>query len=396
MRPHHRIRRNVLLWLLLWWGCGLNRAVMAQNIQWGPFRANAGFTVGADYRDNANTSPNHPRPDVLLTMGPTLSGGVYLPFSGGEEFDLTMAATYSHSLNNISPDSFGAPMTATLTLPIYVEEWNVVFADSFNFKNDPLESTFAVNRSEVKEYSNTGSASATRQLGKFAVTFAAQRYDTIFPDDPNQQETDYQFSFTPSFALREGYSIFIRNSYGIVYLDDPKLRDSTGISSEAGVNGQITPSLFGTISLGYSHSQLAATPTNGVTNINGVDSQISLSYTHPLRPNTTHSLSFYRSPGVALLLKDSSITQVYGASYTISHRLNRSLTLSPEVNWTHLKSLSGSMEVADIIQVGFSLQRTFTKRLSSTFSYTYQTRSSNIPGSSYDVNDISITANYTF
>jgi hypothetical protein len=396
MRPHHRFQKTVLLWVLLWVGLGLGRAAIAQNVQWGPFRANAGFTVGADYRDNANTSPNHPRQDVLLTMGPTFTGGMFLPFSGGEEFDLTLAATYSHSLNNITPDSFGAPMTATLTLPIYVEQWNVVFADSFNFQNDPLQNTFAVNRTQVKEYSNTGSASATRQLGKFAVTFAAQRYDTYFPNDPNQEETDYQFSFTPSFALREGYSVFIRNSYGLVYLNDPTLRDSTGYSFEAGVNGQITPSLFGTISLGWSHSQLAATKTNGVDNIDGVDSQVSLSYTHPLRPNTTHSLSFFRSPGVALLLKDSSITETYGVAYTISHRLNRNLTLSPEVTWTHLKSLSGSMEVADIVQVGFSLQRTFTKHLSSTFSYTYQTRSSDLPGSSYDVNDMSLTANYTF
>ena len=396
MRPHHRHQRSVLLWLLLWWGLGWSRAGVAQNFQWGPIRGNAGFTVGADYRDNANTSPNNPKADVLLTVGPTLSGGVYLPFSGGEEFDLTLAATYSHSVNGVTADSFGAPMTATLSLPIYVEEWNVVLFDTFGFTNDPLESTFAVNRSQVKEYSNTGSASATRQLGKFAITLAVQRYDTWFPDDPNQEETDYQFSFTPSFALREGYSVFIRNSYGLVYLNDPTLRDSTGFSTEAGINGQITPSLFGTISLGWAHSELAATPTNGVDHIDGISSDVSVSYTHPLRPNTTHSLAFFRSPGVTLLLKDSSITETTGLSYTIAHKLNRSLTLSPAVTWTHLKSLSGTVEVADIVAVGFGLQRTFTKHLSGTFNYRYQTRSSNIAGNSYDVNDISVSANYTF
>src|SRR5438105_8790465 len=187
MRSHHRLQRTRVLWLLLWCGLGLSRAVVAQNFQWGPIRGNAGFTVGADYRDNANTSPNNPKSDVLLTMGPTLSGGVYLPFSGGEEMDLTMAATYSHSVNNISADSFGAPLTASLSLPVYVEQWNLLFFDSFGFRNDPLESTFAVNRSQVKQYSNTGSASATRQLGKFAITLAAQRADKSSPDDPNQE-----------------------------------------------------------------------------------------------------------------------------------------------------------------------------------------------------------------
>jgi hypothetical protein len=157
-------------------------------------------------------------------------------------------------------------MTATLTLPIYVVEWTVTVSDSFSFRDDPLESTFAVNRTQVKSYSNTASASASRQLGKFAVTFAAQRNDSLYPNDPSQEETDYQFSFTPSYTLREGYSVFLRNSYGIALLNDPTLRDSTGYSVEGGVNGQITPNLNGTISLGWTHSELAATKTNGVDN----------------------------------------------------------------------------------------------------------------------------------
>ncbi len=379
-------------------GCelGLGQAAVAQNVQWGPFRMTAGVTVGADYRDNANTSEHNPKSDVLLTMGPTLSGGVFLPFAGGEEFSLQMSATYSHSLNHVQGDSFGAPLTASLTLPIYVEQWTVTLSDSFNFRNDPLEATFAVDRTQVKSYSNTSIATATRPLGKFAVTFAAQRNDNWFPDDPNQEETDYQFSFTPSFTLREGYSVFVRNSYGITQLADPKLRDSTGITIEGGVNGQITPSLNGTISLGWAHAELAATKTNGVDNIDGISSTVAVSYTHPLRPNTTHSLAFFRSPGVALLLKDSSITETTGIAYSIAHRLNRYLTLSPNVTWTHLQALNGTREIADVYQVGVGLSRQFTKHLSTSLTYRFQARASNLPDSSYKVNDVSVSANYSF
>src|SRR5271170_6121061 len=101
MRPPHRFQRNVLFLLLLSWATGLPGVAMAQNIQWGPFRMNAGFTAGADYRDNANTSPNNPKPDLLLTLGPTITGGVFLPFAGGEQFTLTMAATYSYSVEHV-------------------------------------------------------------------------------------------------------------------------------------------------------------------------------------------------------------------------------------------------------------------------------------------------------
>ena len=395
MRAHRKRLPVETFLLVLGCGLGLGQAAIAQNVQWGPFRMTAGATLGADYRDNANTSEHHPKSDVVLTMGPTLSGGVFLPFAGGEEFTLAMSATYSRSLNHVQGDSFGAPLTATLTLPIYVEEWTVTVSDSFNFRNDPLESTFAANRTQVKSYSNTSTATATRQLGKFAVTFAAQRNDSLFPDDPSQEETDYQFSFTPSFTLREGYSLFLRNSYGIALLADPTLRDSTGYSIEGGVTGQISPSLNGTISLGWTHSELAATKTNGVDNIDGISSTVAISYAHPLRPNTTHTLSVFRSPGVALL-KNSSLTEVTGVSYLVSHRLNRFVTISPNIGWEHLKSLSGTGEVTDMLDAGFGLGRQFTKHLSTSLTYRYQIRSSNLPNSSYQVNDVSLSANYSF
>src|SRR5580704_11456751 len=144
MRQYYRLQRGVVLWALSLLALAVGHSAMAQNIQEGPFRMNLGFTAGADFRDNANLSENHPKADCLLTIGPTLSGGVYLPFSGGEEFTLAVAATYSHSLTGVQSDSFGAPLNATLTLPIYIAEWNVVMSDGFMYQNDALASTFAV------------------------------------------------------------------------------------------------------------------------------------------------------------------------------------------------------------------------------------------------------------
>jgi Putative beta-barrel porin 2 len=355
-----------------------------------------GFTAGADFRDNANLSENHPKADVLLTVGPTLSGGVFLPFSGGEELTLTLAATYSHSVTGAQPDSFTAPLNVALVLPIYVAEWNVVLSDSFTYDTDPLDTVYAANRTQAEQYVNTASASATRQLGKFSTTFAAQRADYFFPDDPSLEQTDYLFSFTPAYLFREGYSVFIRNSYGINYLSDPTLRDSTGYSVDVGVNGQITKSLNGTISVGWAHLDLDATKTNGIDHIDGVDAAVSLSYMQPQRPNTTHTLSVFHSPGISLGLENSSITAVTGVNYTLAHRLSRYLTIEPSVGWTHLESVDGTGEIADLVVAGFRLERRFTEKLTGSFAYQYQTRNSNLSDQSYNVNDVSINFNYTF
>jgi uncharacterized protein (PEP-CTERM system associated) len=66
------------------------------------------------------------------------------------------------------------------------------------------------------------------------------------------------------------------------------------------------------------------------------------------------------------------------------------------VGWTHLESLNGSREIADLVVVGFRLQRQFTKKLTGTFAYEYQTRSSSLSGQSYDVNEVTVNFNYTF
>ena len=391
-----QVKRVAALFCLVWAILGAGGICLAQNFKWGPIQGTAGVTAGAEFLDNANFSPNHPKADVQLTLGPTLSGGVFLPFAGGEQLTLTMSATYVQSLTGVTPNSFGAPMSVVLTLPLYVAQWNVVVTESFNFSDSPLENTFAVNRTRVEEYLNVVGATATRQFGKFSMTFAAQRSDYIYPSDSSQEQTDYQFSFTPSFMLAPGYSVFMRTSGGLTYVHDPKLQNSAGYSLDFGVNGQITPSLNGTIELGWTHEYLDANGTNMAHNIDGVDSTLTLSYTHPLRPNTTHSISFYRNPGVALLLTDSSITQATGVNYTISHRINKCLTLSPMIGWAHFEALYSTHEVADLVQVGFGLQRTFTKHLTGSFSYLYQSRGSNISASTYDVNEVSATANYTF
>src|SRR5437667_1649215 len=175
MKQQHRTAFGLRLWLLVSGALALGGFANGQNVVWGPFRLTAGATAGFEFTDNANSSDHNPKPDVKLTVGPTLSGGIQVPFAGGQEFTLIMAVSYTHSFTGISADGFSASLGATLTLPIAVGGWTVVVGDSFSFSNDPLESTFAVNRSKVTQYQNTVSASGTRQLGRYSLTLAGQR-----------------------------------------------------------------------------------------------------------------------------------------------------------------------------------------------------------------------------
>ncbi len=378
-------------------------AVFGQTVKAGIFEFTLGLTAGATYTDNSNTSETNPRGDLELSFGPTVSGGIVLApqLPGGEELRLLLSASFSltYSLEEGVRKQFSSPINVSVALPFRIGQWYCSASDGFSFRNDPVETTFGFGRTEAPVYDNRAAITATRLYGRLGTTYAIQRTDKLAPDDPDVEETIHSFSFTPAFYFRENYSIFLRNTIATTELGDPTRRDQWGWSTDIGVSGQITPNLSGTLSMGWSHSTLEATATNGVDNVDGIGSSIALNYTNPLRPNTTHSISFFRSPGVTATLKESDIQEVVGVTYSLAHRLNRFVTIAPTVTWLNTKDISpsgGTGENVDVISVGFGTSRTFSRHCSGSFNYRYQTRSSNLPGQSYDVNEITLRLVYSF
>lgn len=374
-----------------------------QTVKAGVFEFTLGVTAGATYSDNKNTSETNPRGDLELSLGPTVSGGIVLApqLPGGEQLRLLLSASFSltYSLEEGVRKEFSSPIDVSVLLPFRVGQWYCSAGDSFSFRNDPVETTFGFGRTEAPIYENSAIITATRLYGRLGTTYALQRSDKFAPDDIDLEETVHTFSFTPSFYFRENYSVFLRNTAAMTELGDPERRDQRGWSTELGISGQITPSLSGTMSMGWSHSTLEATATNGVDNVDGISSSIALSYTNPLRPNTTHSISFFRSPGVTATLKESDIQEIIGVTYSIAHRLNRYVTIAPTVSWQNTKDITptgGTGENVDIISVGLGTSRAFTRHLSGSLNYRYQTRDSNLVGQSYDVNEVTLTFVYTF
>jgi len=372
----------------------------AQTINWGPFRLNLGASASATYTDNKDASERNPQSEITFEVGPTVTGGIQLTpqLPAFEPLTLDVAASYSisYSLEDEWDESFDAPINVAFRLPMRIMKWDVILSDTFSFSNEPLEQTFAFNRDDVPSYENVAQLSISRTGGRLGINFGVSRQDQWYPDDPEQDETAYQFSITPAYYFRENYSIFWRNSYGITDRHGPGEPDSEGYSSEIGVSGQITPNLSGVVSIGFAHTDVHR--TNGTDRVDGISSTLALNYVQPLRPNTTYSIAFTRSPGITAALEDSDITEVTSVTLSIAHRLSRFITLSPTIGWTLLEDISsdGDGEKVHIIQIGMGLSRQFTRKLSGGLTYRYQTRDSNLPDQSYDVNEVTVNLTYTF
>jgi len=376
----------------------------AETLHWGPFHATLGLQAGVSYTDNVKTSQTNEQGDIGISFGPVVNAGLSLPIitSGREELmtvSTSLGFSYKRYLRRGQASNFNSPIGFTLTLPLHVQEWLVNVNDSFRFTNDPLESALAVSVTTVEQYSNTASISGMRRFGRFALTLAAQRSDKWAPSMPSTEESINSFSITPSVFLQENFSVFWANSIGFVFPEDLKTR-SNGINmtSTIGVAGQITPVLSGSIGVGYVHSEfdsiVTATGPQPGGKTDGVSANVGLSYAHPLRPNTAHSISLTYSPGVTATLNNSNFQTSYGGAYTIAHRLNAYLTLSPQVSWMRTISEGGlSHSEMDMMAVQIALSRSFGSHLSGTINCRHQETSGQ---TSYKVNIISLQLNYMF
>ncbi|MCS7048409.1 MAG: outer membrane beta-barrel protein [Verrucomicrobiae bacterium] len=396
--------------ILLGWGAS---SAFGQTFSRGPFRLNIGAILGATWTDNANASEDDPASEFSIFTGPTISGDITLAprIAGGQPLtvSLSMAYTVSYSFGDEVEDRFDAPIAVSVVLPIYFYGWDVVLSDSFRFSNDPLEKTFAFNRDEVPEYNNTAQISIGRRFGRLGINLTGSRSDRWLPDDPEQEETTYTVSLTPSYFLREGYAVFTSGSLFWTLRPDPLRSDVEGYSVAVGVTGQITQNLSGSASVGYSHLTLvdrrqlnpSPPPTYlplGDDNVDGITSTIALNYSNPLRPNTTYSIAFSRSPGITAALENSDITEATSVTLAIAHQLSRHLTLAPVVSWIYLEDVSdiGDGEKTHIVQVRTGLSRQFGRKLRGDLTHTFQTRNSNLAGQSYDVNTVTVTLSYQF
>lgn len=398
---------------------GLACPCFAQNVHWGLLHGNLGIETGLEYTDNLNNNTNDVN-NVYWLCTPTFDGGIDLPINiggdDGEQMSIHTGLSYDqkYSLNgNKSEGGFHTPATANVHIPLSFGEWKIEVDERFSYQNDLLNAAFALNQAQSKQANNALTAALTRSFGKASITVAGSREDLISFTDPNQDTTTYQVSFTLTLLIRDAYSIFWSSTYALTYMTDPKLQDSEGYSSSIGVSGQITPYLNGVVSVGFAHTHLKETvlgPGTGIfggifdrktvapDNTDGITSSIGLSYSHPLNPYTTYSFSAFNSPGVTALLRSSSITEVYGMGLNITHQLTPKVALSPSFTYTHAQTVgrSSSGEVTDLFSVRLSLQRSISEKLRASVDYSYSSRFSSLPGSTYDRNDVSVRLIYTF
>ena len=395
MTPRQTVRNRLLaIWLLagIWFGAGAGAQMLPNPLTTPSFtvmQPRFGISTGLEYTDNWDQSETNREYDLRWTITPSIAETFKLPF-GNAQLTLANSFTFKKSLLGREEDTFDSPASATFGLVGRLGGWQVGISETVTFNNQPLESTLAIGEKKTAQYNSTAALTMSRQMGKLGLALAFQRMDIFAPEEPDTEETSYQFTVTPSYYFNPNLSLFWSHTIGMVQPKDPTRSDSIGYSTSIGLNGRITQTISGSVGIGYTYTHLD--PINTVTTnipaqeLPGLNAVLALAYAHPLRPNTTHSLTLAHSPGVTALLNDSNVQESTSATYALLHRLSHGLTVSPSVSWTHVKDVGdgGSGEDTHLVRIGFTLGGAVTDRLGVSLNYFYQTRMSNLPVETYD------------
>jgi hypothetical protein len=368
------------------------------DLQLGPFRFNGNIGLGAGYEwsDNENQSEDDPEAqgEWTLDFGPVGTATLMLPFrSQGVTLSITTSGTASYKYSYEDDEwefEFGSPVSVVATLPFYIRGWTVTAANSFSLVNEPLERAVKPEEQDSIEYNNNASITASRPFGRLGVSASVSRSDTWAPDEPFTEETIHQFNFTPTLQITEYHSLYWSHTVGMTTPEDPDRAETIGYSTTVGVSGRLTQTLTGNVGLGYTWVYLDEV-SGGATNkpsevISGLNAVMALAFAHPLRPNTTHSLSFAYFPGVTALMDDSDVQESYTATYSLTHRLNRNAVIAPTVSWNFIRDVGsvGSGEATHLVRAGFTFSSPVLATINSTFSYFFETRDSNLTAENYD------------
>ena len=158
-------------------------------------------------------------------------------------------------------------------------------------------------------YNNTASLTVSRRFGKVGLALGTSRMDIWARHYPGQQYDEYSFSVTPSYYVTDTSSVFrSRESMALPERHlalQPRFdllqyqRRHPGHDHQEHLgrcqNIGLVPyhARGGRQQRGPQHPQKPTTTQN----FDGVNGTTALRYTNPLRPNTTHSVSFSYSPG---------------------------------------------------------------------------------------------------
>lgn len=375
-----------------------------ENLRAGPVYFDLAAHLGFEYNDNINGSTNFPLSDFIISPGVSLgsrwrvSDYNSISINLGLYYDWYMNNPELSSINNflsISPDT-------KLAFSFFIENWEIELFDRISYSIDATDAlrldasgNVVPNSNRYGRFINIAGVNVEGDYNDVVVFASFSRTDVIpTQEDFNFTESStYTFSAGPRFLVSPQLTTGFTGGFSFIDYTDNVNNDEWTYFLGPMVVWQATPLLNIQASFNYTFYNVEQTGTTGDTS-QPSGMQANIVFTHRLSERYQHSLSYTRVIQNGYLSNATTTDTIgYSASYQLSRRWVPNISLI--YDWGE-DSGGPAPEVFSGYSVRFGFDYRHSRQLSSTFSYVYTHRESNLLERTFDRNQVMLDLRYDF
>ncbi|QYY35678.1 hypothetical protein [Ruficoccus sp. ZRK36] len=375
-----------------------------ENLRTGPVYFDLTGQLGFEYNDNINGSTNYPLADFIISPGVSL--GSRWRISDYNTLSIQLGLSYSMYVNhpelssinnfiNISPDT-------KLAFSFFIENWEIELFDRISYTIDPTNAllvdssgNIVPNVDRYGRFTNIAGINVEADYNDIVVFASLSRTDVI----PTQQQfnftqsSTYTFSAGPRFLVSPQLTTGFTGGFSYVDYADNVNNDEWTYFLGPMVVWQASPLLNIQASANYTYFNVQQTGTTGdLSQPSGM--QYNIVFTHRLSERYQHSLSYIKVIQAGYLSNATTTDSIgYSASYQLSRRWVPNIALT--YDWGE-DSGGPAQEIFSGYSFRFGFDYRYSRQLSSTFSYIFTHRNSNLSERTFSRNQVILDFSYDF
>jgi len=363
----------------------------------GPTLWRAGAGLGLSYQDNITYVQNGQQGDFIYR--PNVNTDLLWPITDKQSLNLSLGVGYWGYLQHSALNRVYITPNSDLSFDIYAGDFVINLHDRISITENSYQDPTVVGGGGYSQLRNSLGASALWDLNRVVVRagYDHASYVELTGGLGQPDETGEIFSSSVGYLLKPGRLLglevgggLLNNSTTNAYLP---YTDATEWNVGSFFQDQVTEHLALTAHAGYT---VLAPSANGAlkTAAEFTGFYAMLDLTHKVNRFLDYRLSGGRSLSALGLFAGS--LDVYSANLAANWKIIEKATLSTSFQYQHGSQVVSQGQTFEQYGPQISIARAFARKWSSSLSYQFYARGSNLPGQDYTLNMVSLDVTRQF
>jgi len=384
-----------------------NSSIGFYNLLLGPTAWRFASALDLQYNNNVQLESTGSGDPSDIIIRPSINTTMHWPVTLKNSLDVTLGAGYSDYLQHADLSQFFITPGSGLSFDVYAGDFKINLHDRVSITENTYENAgVSGGNQNLESLQNTAGASTTWDLNKAVANagFDHADYVSLSSGSQGQQPDTSSENLFVNSGVRIRPELMLGLEAGGTVITYSQASQANASASPSAV--QWSGGAFGSAKIsdymdvrldgGYTDYQADSSSTNLVTSDTS-GFYLSLSLTHRVNRILSYTLAAGRSTDLSAAGQAQSY---YFARLSPSCNLFKNYTFSTPISWQQgtriYNSKAGGVADYQQIELGISVSRVLTKKLSVTLGYQFVEETSNQTGLAYTVNTVDLNFSYQF